>query len=704
MISKLPAFISDRSRSNNESQSSFMKILTGLAPVSLTPCESPRASIVEHGEIARADQTMVERIQQERMIQERQVALADSVDLASGKSALLKNSSIGAESTTNQLNAPQGNGKSRSMSMPDGLPALTVQQAALAAAIHHRRRGSNASSRRVTFHALVDPMPAEASQVFHRVKRERSYSHSDSYPAARSAFDASRCASISAQPVAAKTLIGRVVAAIVDGFRELFFLIHLCFLLISQLPLFGRWMFMTTRLVIFATLLASAWVKIGYAALFCHRIERSIQYGPYNRNFLDIYLPTNSKGSILTPIFNSRQFEIELARELGAKVVPNKYPVFVYVTGGAWIIGYKAWGALLALTMRALGFIVVSVDYRNFPQGNIEDMIIDCECALKWVYDNIENYGGDKEQLHLSGQSAGGHITAILLLRNAKREAEGAFNQELREAKESSRDDRLAQAHASVAEASAIVDIVEKEMHRPEEKTAPEVERRVEESKQTDSPSAPVSPEGSPSTMMAVSSALRTGFPISRIKGYIGISGVYAMSHQVLNHLHASGLPGGVVCAIMGGAEHLTAVDPTRMIHQAEYRSPKVTALIPPVLLIAGSCDRSVPLSIPHDFASSLANAGVPVTFRCYIGATHTSPIIEWSLRGGHHLAYDIKTFIDRCQNGDAQLTRLPLSSSCSARSEPIRIDRLPSLRFHVRGETMVNSTLVKCAAFFNPF
>jgi hypothetical protein len=42
-------------------------------------------------------------------------------------------------------------------------------------------------------------------------------------------------------------------------------------------------------------------------------------------------------------------------------------PVVIFLTGGAWAIGYKAWGALLGLGLSAHGVLVCSVDYRNFP-------------------------------------------------------------------------------------------------------------------------------------------------------------------------------------------------------------------------------------------------------------------------------------------------------------------------------------------------
>ena len=37
-------------------------------------------------------------------------------------------------------------------------------------------------------------------------------------------------------------------------------------------------------------------------------------------------------------------------------------------TGGAWTIGYKAWGSLLARRLSKQGLLVCCLDYRNFPQ------------------------------------------------------------------------------------------------------------------------------------------------------------------------------------------------------------------------------------------------------------------------------------------------------------------------------------------------
>lgn len=64
------------------------------------------------------------------------------------------------------------------------------------------------------------------------------------------------------------------------------------------------------------------------------------------RNVLDIYSPAGPQ----------------------CKQQKDSVPALVFVTGGAWTIGYKAWGALLARRLSRRGVLVFCLDYRNFPQ------------------------------------------------------------------------------------------------------------------------------------------------------------------------------------------------------------------------------------------------------------------------------------------------------------------------------------------------
>jgi len=94
-------------------------------------------------------------------------------------------------------------------------------------------------------------------------------------------------------------------------------------------------------------------------------------------------------------------------------------PVVAFVTGGAWIIGYKGWGALLGRRLVERGIIVACIDYRNFPQGTIGDMVEDASQGISFVCNNIASYGGDPNRIYLVGQSAGAHIAACALLNQA---------------------------------------------------------------------------------------------------------------------------------------------------------------------------------------------------------------------------------------------------------------------------------------------
>ncbi|XP_011046784.1 PREDICTED: isoprenylcysteine alpha-carbonyl methylesterase ICME-like isoform X3 [Populus euphratica] len=139
-------------------------------------------------------------------------------------------------------------------------------------------------------------------------------------------------------------------------------------------------------------------LQVAYYYFFSSQVRRSIVYGDEPRNRLDLYLPKNLDG-------------------------PK--PVVVFVTGGAWIIGYKAWGSLLGQQLAERDIIVACIDYRNFPQGTIGDMVTDASQGISFICNNIAEYGGDPSRIYLMGQSAGAHISACALLDQAIREAKG---------------------------------------------------------------------------------------------------------------------------------------------------------------------------------------------------------------------------------------------------------------------------------------
>ncbi|KDO20473.1 hypothetical protein SPRG_13991 [Saprolegnia parasitica CBS 223.65] len=162
-----------------------------------------------------------------------------------------------------------------------------------------------------------------------------------------------------------------------------------------------KWIAMFVKLVTFSCLLAPAFLRILYFWLFDVRVHKNIRYGCQARNLLDIYMVPEPKA---------------------------KMPVVVFLSGGAWIIGYKAWGALMGRVLSSYGILVVTPDYRNFPQGIVPDMMADINTAIAYVFENIHLFGGDPDNITVVGQSAGAHIGALVLLESIERPGSAAWS------------------------------------------------------------------------------------------------------------------------------------------------------------------------------------------------------------------------------------------------------------------------------------
>ncbi|KAH6805418.1 prenylcysteine methylesterase [Perilla frutescens var. frutescens] len=171
---------------------------------------------------------------------------------------------------------------------------------------------------------------------------------------------------------------------------------RLGFKLLRYLGVGYRWITRFLALGCYSMLLFPGFLQVGYYYFFSDRVRRGIVYGDLPRNRLDLYLPKTSDG-------------------------PK--PVVAFVTGGAWIIGYKAWGSLLGQQLSDRDVMVACIDYRNFPQATISDMVKDASQGISFICNNIAEYGGDPNRVYLMGQSAGAHIAACALLEQAIKEA-----------------------------------------------------------------------------------------------------------------------------------------------------------------------------------------------------------------------------------------------------------------------------------------
>jgi arylformamidase len=121
-------------------------------------------------------------------------------------------------------------------------------------------------------------------------------------------------------------------------------------------------------------------------------VTMDVAYGPEPGQKLDIYRPDGAASGGL--------------------------PVLIFAHGGAWTHGYKEWMGLMAPTILATPAIFVSIDYRLSPGHRYPDQAEDCVAALAWVIANIADHGGDPKRVFVGGHSAGGHLYALVSLRD----------------------------------------------------------------------------------------------------------------------------------------------------------------------------------------------------------------------------------------------------------------------------------------------
>jgi acetyl esterase/lipase len=94
---------------------------------------------------------------------------------------------------------------------------------------------------------------------------------------------------------------------------------------------------------------------------------------------------------------------------------PPGAPVLLQVHGGAWMVGNKEQQGLpLMYHLASRGWVCVAINYRLSPKGTWPDHLVDCKLAIKWIRENIAQFGGDPDYIVVTGGSAGGHLTAMI--------------------------------------------------------------------------------------------------------------------------------------------------------------------------------------------------------------------------------------------------------------------------------------------------
>jgi acetyl esterase len=93
-------------------------------------------------------------------------------------------------------------------------------------------------------------------------------------------------------------------------------------------------------------------------------------------------------------------------------------PVVVFAHGGGWVLGdLDTHDGLCRRLADRSGCAVLSVAYRLAPEYPWPAAIDDVETAAAWLRRNAAEYGVDATRLAIAGESAGGHLAAVVARR-----------------------------------------------------------------------------------------------------------------------------------------------------------------------------------------------------------------------------------------------------------------------------------------------
>ncbi len=105
----------------------------------------------------------------------------------------------------------------------------------------------------------------------------------------------------------------------------------------------------------------------------------------------------------------------------------KQMPLLVYIHGGGWSGGSKSHVTGLDQIL-AQGFAVASVEYRFSQDAVFPAQIEDCKAAIRWLRAHAADYGYDPGRIAAFGESAGGHLTALLAATGSMRDFDKGEN------------------------------------------------------------------------------------------------------------------------------------------------------------------------------------------------------------------------------------------------------------------------------------
>ncbi len=128
------------------------------------------------------------------------------------------------------------------------------------------------------------------------------------------------------------------------------------------------------------------------------------------------------------------------------------------------------------------------------------------------------------------------------------------------------------------------------------------------------------------------------GHSSAEVCGYYGISGVYDINAQ-MDFERSNGRTAPIMTAVMEGPDNFTAASPATYVRSG----------LPPILLIHGDADETVPISVSENFQAKLESIGARSEFVVYPGAGHSGLLFDALASDPARLVTDLSKFAREC-------------------------------------------------------
>jgi len=92
----------------------------------------------------------------------------------------------------------------------------------------------------------------------------------------------------------------------------------------------------------------------------------------------------------------------------------NGVPVVMWIHGGGWTWGDRWMYPQVGRRFAEAGIAFAAISYRLSPNVVHPAHALDCARAFSWLHTHVAEHGGAPDRLFIAGQSAGGHLTALL--------------------------------------------------------------------------------------------------------------------------------------------------------------------------------------------------------------------------------------------------------------------------------------------------